>query len=111
MVLVSRATAQTATRARQTASAMGVQTGYWSRLTRGGRVPNGTVERSEEGRQVRRELRHAEQDAGELREQMTSASGHRQVSLLHRLCDKMVMLDTVKRRWCAMLDRHKGARG
>ena len=72
-----RATAQTATRARQTASAMGVQTGYWSRLTRGGRVPNGTVERSEEGRQVRRELRHAEQDAGELREQMTSASGHR----------------------------------
>ena len=53
------------------------------------------VERSEQGRQVRRELRHAEQDVSELREQMTSASGHRQVSLLHLLCDRLVMLDTL----------------
>ena len=73
-------------------------------------MPNGTVERSEQGRQVRRELRHAEQDVSELREQMTSASGHRQVSLLHLLCDRLVMLDTLKRKWCAMLDRYKDAR-
>lgn len=73
-------------------------------------MPNGTVERSEQGRQVRRELRHAEKNVSELREQMTSARGDRQVSLLHRLCDRLVMLETLKRRWCAMLDRHKGAR-